>query len=79
MAGAAGHEHFFEGTEKLLEVWFASGNGDDSLDLRVIERYENLFIYMFVVNFIAFIYFDRPAKRPPTTEVLKCIPKYIYI
>ncbi|KAJ8315685.1 hypothetical protein KUTeg_007835 [Tegillarca granosa] len=40
MAGAAGHDHFFEGTEKLLEVWFTSGEGDDSLDLRTIERSE---------------------------------------
>lgn len=31
-------EHFFEGTEKLLELWFASSYRDDNADLRLIER-----------------------------------------
>lgn len=31
-------EYFFEGTEKLLELWFASSYGDDNADLRSIER-----------------------------------------
>ena len=31
--------HFFEGTEKLLEVWFAkSDDNDDGCDLRKIPR-----------------------------------------
>ena len=32
-------KYFFEGTEKLLEMWFDCSNGNDSADLRVIERY----------------------------------------
>ncbi|KAK3603351.1 hypothetical protein CHS0354_025956 [Potamilus streckersoni] len=38
MMAGAGDEPFFEGTEKLLEVWFSSTIGDDSLDLRDIDR-----------------------------------------
>ncbi|KAH9525200.1 AMP deaminase [Bulinus truncatus] len=37
MAAAAG-QHFFEGTEKLLEVWFTSSENDKTCDLRMIER-----------------------------------------
>lgn len=33
-------DYFFEGTEKLLELWFASSYGDDNADLRSIERSE---------------------------------------
>ena len=37
--------HFFEGVEKNLEVWFTSSNGDsDQSDLRLIPRYQLLFI-----------------------------------
>lgn len=34
-------ENFFEGTEKLLEVWFTRSDGDDhtDCDLRIIPRY----------------------------------------
>jgi len=39
MASAASH-HFFEGTEKLLEVWFSSSDSSGSYDLRVIEKSE---------------------------------------
>ncbi|XP_071134234.1 S-adenosylmethionine decarboxylase proenzyme-like [Mytilus galloprovincialis] len=38
MAGVQSDPHFFEGTEKLLEVWFESTKGDDSFDLRNIGR-----------------------------------------
>ncbi|GFN90096.1 S-adenosylmethionine decarboxylase proenzyme [Plakobranchus ocellatus] len=31
-------EHFFEGTEKLLEVWFTSTSNDETCDLRTIKR-----------------------------------------
>ncbi|BFZ09341.1 hypothetical protein BsWGS_12380 [Bradybaena similaris] len=37
MAAAAG-QHFFEGTEKLLEVWFTSSTDDATCDLRTIDR-----------------------------------------
>ncbi|XP_059145079.1 S-adenosylmethionine decarboxylase proenzyme-like [Physella acuta] len=37
MAAATG-QHFFEGTEKLLEVWFSSSVNDKTCDLRTIER-----------------------------------------
>ncbi|XP_012940067.1 S-adenosylmethionine decarboxylase proenzyme [Aplysia californica] len=40
MASAASNECFFEGTEKLLEVWFSSSHPNDSCDLRRIERKE---------------------------------------
>jgi hypothetical protein len=30
--------HFFEGAEKLLEVWLTSA--DETADLRVVSRYE---------------------------------------
>ncbi|KAK3096816.1 hypothetical protein FSP39_003563 [Pinctada imbricata] len=40
MAGACSHEQFFEGTEKLLEVWFDSDNKENEYDLRNIERKE---------------------------------------
>lgn len=35
---SAGNESFFEGTEKLLEVWFSSSTNDKEADLRVIDR-----------------------------------------
>ncbi|XP_069104008.1 S-adenosylmethionine decarboxylase proenzyme-like [Argopecten irradians] len=38
MAGASDHENFFEGTEKLLEVWFKSSSENEHHDLRIIER-----------------------------------------
>lgn len=38
MAGVESDEHFFEGTEKLLEVWFESTDGNCDFDLRKIER-----------------------------------------
>jgi len=31
-------ENFFEGTEKLLEVWFDCSREDDTADLRTIDR-----------------------------------------
>lgn len=31
-------EYFFEGTEKLLEVWFECSREDDRADLRIIDR-----------------------------------------
>ena len=31
-------EYFFEGTEKLLELWFDCSRGDDRADLRTIDR-----------------------------------------
>lgn len=31
-------EYFFEGTEKLLEVWFECSRENDSADLRTIDR-----------------------------------------
>ena len=37
MASATG-ENFFEGTEKLLEVWFTSSIEETKPDLRAIER-----------------------------------------
>lgn len=37
MASVDSQQHFFEGTEKLLEVWFKSSDGRD-LDLRIIEK-----------------------------------------
>lgn len=38
MASAVDEQtHFFEGAEKLLEVWFASSDGKDR-NLRTIER-----------------------------------------
>ncbi|CAD5121480.1 DgyrCDS9985 [Dimorphilus gyrociliatus] len=33
-------DDFFEGTEKLLEVWFSSSNQNDKADIRVISRNE---------------------------------------
>lgn len=33
-------KYFFEGTEKLLEVWFECSTGDDRADLRIIDRSE---------------------------------------
>ena len=30
---------FFEGTEKLLEIWFGHGKGNEDGDLRDIPRY----------------------------------------
>ena len=33
-------EYFFEGTEKLLEVWFECSREDDRADLRIIDRYD---------------------------------------
>jgi hypothetical protein len=38
MAGVESDEIFFEGTEKLLEVWFESTDGNCDFDLRKIER-----------------------------------------
>lgn len=35
---AESEKYFFEGTEKLLEVWFDCSNGSESADLRVIDR-----------------------------------------
>ncbi|KAK7107674.1 S-adenosylmethionine decarboxylase proenzyme-like [Littorina saxatilis] len=37
MASVDSHQHFFEGTEKLLEVWFKSSEGRD-LDLRTVQK-----------------------------------------
>lgn len=37
-AVGAEEDYFFEGTEKLLELWFASSYGDDNADLRSVER-----------------------------------------
>jgi len=31
-------EYFFEGTEKLLEVWFECSRENDRADLRIIDR-----------------------------------------
>jgi len=31
-------EYFFEGTEKLLEVWFGCSREDEKADLRIIAR-----------------------------------------
>ena len=31
-------EYFFEGTEKLLEVWFECSVEDERADLRIIDR-----------------------------------------
>lgn len=31
------NSHFFEGTEKLLEVWFSSSNNGNA-DLRAVSR-----------------------------------------
>lgn len=39
MATVQSQQHFFEGAEKLLEVWFASNDGTDR-DLRTIDRSE---------------------------------------
>ncbi|XP_064608438.1 S-adenosylmethionine decarboxylase proenzyme-like [Liolophura sinensis] len=38
MATAVEDKHFFEGTEKLLEVWFSSTSNEDTRNLRTIER-----------------------------------------
>jgi hypothetical protein len=35
---AESEKYFFEGTEKLLEIWFDCSNGSESADLRVIDR-----------------------------------------
>ena len=36
---------FFEGVEKLLEVWFSKGNSDfEDCDLRRIPRYVSFFL-----------------------------------
>lgn len=39
MASVESHGHHFEGTEKLLEVWFTSSDNEDR-DLRTVERKE---------------------------------------
>ena len=36
---SSGEPSFFEGTEKLLEVWFSSNKGEGSKNLRMIKRY----------------------------------------
>ena len=46
MAGAGGDDSFFEGTEKLLEVWFSSSDEDGAHDLRTVKR---LVFMMFLV------------------------------
>lgn len=44
MATVQSQQHFFEGAEKLLEVWFASNDGTDR-DLRTIDRRVNIFSF----------------------------------
>jgi S-adenosylmethionine decarboxylase len=45
---ADAEKYFFEGTEKLLEVWFECTSGDDRADLRLIDRsdWETLLSYV---------------------------------
>jgi len=53
----AGDHHFFEGTEKLLEVWFSSTDEESKPDLRSIDRYDICFcLFSSSAEFI--IFFD---------------------
>ncbi|GFS10272.1 S-adenosylmethionine decarboxylase proenzyme [Elysia marginata] len=38
MAAVVSSPHYYEGTEKLLEVWFTSTSNDETCDLRSIKR-----------------------------------------
>jgi len=68
-------KYFFEGTEKLLEVWFDCSNGDEGADLRVIERYVK-FPSIILCNILAtslMFLLALPYVRQPTPIVVSYI------
>lgn len=41
--------HFFEGVEKLLEIWFAPNSANKGADLRKIPRFVHFSQFFFII------------------------------